>query len=149
MWKRIAADHSFWFEPSILACYRVHGASATSRFMQADNVRDVRLTIDIAMAYHPPHVGSVLARQARALWAGKAIANGRHLLVQGHSAAARKQVIEALRMSRNRTVLWKVASFLVLWGTHCGSAAQTSLPVNIEAHHSDASKDPIESQSPR
>jgi glycosyltransferase involved in cell wall biosynthesis len=114
MWQRIAAHYSFWFEPSILACYRRHGASATSRLMlQADDVRDVRKTIDIAKAYHPPRVGSVLARKARAHSATWAVGNSRYLLVQGHFEAARKQVIEALRLSRSRRVIWGIVTLAV------------------------------------
>jgi glycosyltransferase involved in cell wall biosynthesis len=122
MWQRIAAQYSFWFEPSILACYRVHPASATSDLMlDAGDVREVRSMTKMTMAYHPPHRGSALARQARAFYAGLAVANSRHLLVQGHSAAARKQVIEALRMSRSSTVLWEAASLLVLWARVAGA----------------------------
>src|SRR6266513_1770167 len=122
MWQRIAAQYSFWFEPSILACYRVHSGSATSKLiLDAGDVREIRRTIKMMMAYHPPHRRSVLARKSRAFYAGLAVTNSRHLLVQGHPEAARKQVIEALRMSRNSTVLWEVASLLVLWARVAGA----------------------------
>ncbi len=122
MWQRIAAQYSFWFEPSILACYREHPASATSKLMlDAGDVREVRSTIEMTMAYHPRHRGPVLSRLARAFYAGLAVRNSRHLLVQGHSEAARKQVIEALRMSRSSTVLWELASLLVLWARVAGA----------------------------
>jgi len=122
MWQRIAAQYSFWFEPSILACYREHPASATSKLMlDAGDVREVRSTIKMTMAYHPRHRGPVLARRARAFYAGLAVRNSRHLLVQGHSEAARKQVIEALRMSRSSTVLWDLGSLLVLWARVAGA----------------------------
>ena len=122
MWQRIAAQYSFWFEPSILACYRVHPASATSKLrLDARDVREIRSVIKMTMSYHSPHRGSVLARKARAFYAGLAVENSRHLLVQGHPEAARKQVIEALRMSRSSTVLWEVASLLVLWARVAGA----------------------------
>ena len=122
MWQRIAAQYSFWFEPSILACYREHPASATSKLMlDAGDVREVHSTIKMTMAYHPRHRGPVLARRARAFYAGLAVRNSRHLLVQGHSEAARKQVIEALRMSRSSTVLWDLGSLLVLWARVAGA----------------------------
>ncbi len=122
MWQRIAAQYSFWFEPSILACYRVHPGSATSKLMlDAGDVREVRRTIKMMMAYHPPHRRSVLARKSRAFYAGLAVTNSRHLLVQGHPEAARKQVIEALWMSRSIRVLWEIASFLVLWARVAGA----------------------------
>jgi glycosyltransferase involved in cell wall biosynthesis len=115
MWQRIAARYSFWFEPAILACYRVHPASATSKLrLGAEDLREVRGMIKMSRSYHPPHRASQLARQSRAFYAGLAVENSRDLLVQGHAAAARRQVIEALRTSRSIKVLWKVGAFLIL-----------------------------------
>src|SRR2546423_1107808 len=58
MWQRIASQFSFWFEPSILACYRVHSNSATSRMRRdAADVREVREVIDLTTAYHSPGSG--------------------------------------------------------------------------------------------
>jgi hypothetical protein len=43
MWQRIASRFSFWFEPSILACYRVHPNSAALRLRrEAADAREVR-----------------------------------------------------------------------------------------------------------
>jgi glycosyltransferase involved in cell wall biosynthesis len=122
MWQRIAVRYSFWFEPAILACYRVHPASATSKLrLDAQDLREVRSMIKMSRSYHPPHRASQLARQSRAFYASLAVANSRDLLVQGHAGAARRQVIEALRTSRSITVLWKVGSFLVLWARIVGA----------------------------
>jgi len=148
MWQRIAAQYSFWFEPSILACYREHGASASSRLKLQDNhVRDLRMTIDITTAYHPPRVGSVLARKARTLWAGWVIANSQHLLVQGHPGAARRQVLEALRMSRSPTVLRQVASLLVLWARIAGARLKCRFRSILRRTPETQAKAQIESQS--
>jgi glycosyltransferase involved in cell wall biosynthesis len=128
MWQRIAAQYPFWFEPSILACYRVHPASASSMLMlEAVDARDVRSMIDMTMGYHPPHRASLLTRQARAFWAGVAIENSRHLLVKGHAAAARKQIIEALRLSRSWPVLLQFASFLTLRARVAGAQLKRRL----------------------
>ena len=55
MWQRVASQFSFWFEPSILACYRVHLDSTTSRIrLDAADVREVRELINITTAYHRP-----------------------------------------------------------------------------------------------
>ena len=148
MWQRIAAQYSFWFEPSILACYRKHGTSASSRLKLQDNhVRDLRMTIDITTAYHPPRVGSVLARKARALWAGWVIANSQHLLVQGDPGAARRQVLEALRMSRSPTVLRQVASLLVLWARIAGARLKCRFRSILRRTPETQAKAQIESQS--
>src|SRR6266699_1644518 len=83
MWQRIASQFSFWFEPSILACYRVHPNSATSRMrLDAADVREVRELINLTTAYHSPARGRVLARKARSFYAELAIFHARDMLVE-------------------------------------------------------------------
>ena len=115
MWQRIASQFSFWFEPSILACYRRHGSSATSRMqIDAADAREVREMIDFATAYHSPARGRMLARKARSLWAEVAVFHARELLVKVGFTPAWRQIVEALRLSHNGRVIGKVFSFLVL-----------------------------------
>jgi hypothetical protein len=128
MWQRIAAHYSFWFEPAILACYREHPASAsTSLMLEAADTRDVRNMIEMTVAYHPQERGTALARQARTFWATVAIGNSRHLLVKGHAGAARKQVIQALRLSRSWPVLLQFCSFLILRARVAGAQVKRCL----------------------
>lgn len=35
MWKRIAAHYSVWYEPELLACYRLHSSSESSRLVKS------------------------------------------------------------------------------------------------------------------
>jgi len=50
MWQRIASQFPVCFEPSILACYRLHSNSATSRLrLDAADTREVREMIDLTM----------------------------------------------------------------------------------------------------
>jgi glycosyltransferase involved in cell wall biosynthesis len=122
MWQRIASQFSFWFEPSILACYRVHSDSATWRMgSDAADAREVREMIDLTTAYHSPARGRVLARKARSLWAEVAVFRARELLVQAGFSAAWRQIVEALRLSHNRRVIQKIFSFFVLWFRIMGS----------------------------
>jgi len=115
MWQRVASQFSFWFEPSILACYRTHEDSATSRLrLDAADVREVREVIDLTMAYHSPARSRMLARKARAYYALFAMENSRQLLVAGHSEAAWKQIREAFCLSQNWSVFWQFLSFLIL-----------------------------------
>jgi glycosyltransferase involved in cell wall biosynthesis len=115
MWQRIASQAAFWFEPSILACYRLHSNSATSRLrLDAADKREVREMIDLTMSYHSAKRGRVLARKARALWAGAAVFHARELLVQVGFAPARRQIVEALRLSHSPRVIRMICSFLVL-----------------------------------
>ena len=116
MWQRIAAQYSFWFEPSILACFRVHANSATSRMrLDAADVREVRELIDLTTAYHSPARGRVFARKARSWYAQLAVLHARDLLVEAGFRPAWKQILGALRLCHSRRIIWKICSFFVLW----------------------------------
>ena len=116
MWQRIASQFSFWFEPSIVACYRAHPNSATSRMrLDAADVREVRELINLTTAYHSPARGRVLARKARSFYAGLAVLYARDMLVEGEFRPAWKQVVEALRLCRSRRIIWQISSYFVLW----------------------------------
>ena len=120
MWQRIASQFSFWFEPSILACYRVHSNSATSRMRRdAADVREVREVIHLTMAYHNPARGRMLARKARLFYAELAVFHAREMLVEAGFRSAWKQILkqmfEALRLCHSRRIVWQIFSFFVLW----------------------------------
>lgn len=54
MWVRIAARYSTWYEPQMLACYRRHRGSETSRLRNAGRVgRDILETIDTFASHLP------------------------------------------------------------------------------------------------
>jgi hypothetical protein len=114
MWQRISGNYLFWFEPTILAAYRVHPGSATSRLrLEAADVREVRLTIAQMMPSHPASRAVVLARHSRRTYGALALQNGRELLANGHPAAAWRQVAEALKLSRSGPVLYGAMG--ILW----------------------------------
>jgi len=116
MWQRIASQFPFWFEPSILACYRVHSDSATSRIRSnASDVREVREMIELTAAYHSPARGRMLARKARSWYAKVALFNARDLLVNVGFTPAWRQIVEALRLCHSPRVIWKICSFFGLW----------------------------------
>jgi glycosyltransferase involved in cell wall biosynthesis len=122
MWQRIASQFSFCFEPSILACYRLHPNSATSGMrVDATDVRDVRQMIELTATYHTPARGRVLASKARLWYAQAAVFHARELLVKVGFAPAWRQIVEALRLSHNRRVVRKIFSFFVLWFRIMGS----------------------------
>jgi glycosyltransferase involved in cell wall biosynthesis len=122
MWQRIASQFPFCFEPSILACYRLHPNSATSGMrVTATDARDVRQMIELTATYHTPARGRVLASKARLWYAEAAVFHARELLVKVGFAPASRQILEALRLSHNRRVVWKIFSFLVLWFRIMGS----------------------------
>jgi glycosyltransferase involved in cell wall biosynthesis len=122
MWQRIASQFPFCFEPSILACYRVHPNSATSRLrLDAADTREVREIIELTVTYHTAARGRVLARKARSSEAEVAIFHARELLVKVGFAPAWRQILEALRLCHSPRVIRKIFSFLVLWFRIMGS----------------------------
>jgi GT2 family glycosyltransferase len=142
MWQRIASQFPFWFEPSILACYRLHPNSATSRLRRdAADTRDVRQMIELTATYHTPARGRVLTSKARLWYAQAAVFHARELLVKFGSAPAWRQILEALRLSHNRRVVRKIFSFLVLWFRIMGSRLKRWLKSKLNTSvHSKASK---------
>ena len=122
MWQRIASQFPVCFEPSILACYRLHGSSATSRLkLDAADVRDVRQMIELTATYHTPPRGRALASKARLWFAQIAVYNARDLLVTVGFVPAWRMIFEALRLSHNRHVVRMIFSFVVLWFRIIGS----------------------------
>jgi hypothetical protein len=122
MWQRIAMRFSFWFEPAILACYRMHSGSATTKLRQtAMDAREVGITIKLMSARLPASRAARLAPQARSYYASFAIENARDLLVAGHRAAAWWQIRESLRLSCTGPVLVGIGSFVWLWLRIAGS----------------------------
>jgi len=122
MWQRIASQSLVWFEPAVLACYRVHSDSATARMrLNAADTREVRELIDLTMTYHSPVRGRVLARKARSYYAGLAVLHARDLLVDGRFRSACKQIVGALRLSPSPHIIFQVFSFFVLWFRIVGS----------------------------
>jgi glycosyltransferase involved in cell wall biosynthesis len=116
MWQRIASQFPVCFEPSIVACYRVHSDSATSRVrIDAADVSEVSEVIDLTMGYHSPVCGRMLARKARLWYANVAIFNARELLVKVGFAPAWRQIVEGLRLCHSPRVVWKICSFFFLW----------------------------------
>jgi glycosyltransferase involved in cell wall biosynthesis len=122
MWQRIASQFPFCFEPSILACYRLHRSSASSRMrLDAADAREVREMIALTMTYHRPARGRVLARKARSSWAEVAVFHARDLLVQAGFGPGWRQIVGALRLSHSPRIIRAALSFLVLWLRILGS----------------------------
>lgn len=71
MWVRVAAHYPVWFEPTMLAEYRMHSTSSTSRNVRTgENIRDTRRAIDVIRTALPSADASRLFDGARA-WCGR------------------------------------------------------------------------------
>jgi glycosyltransferase involved in cell wall biosynthesis len=113
MWKRIAAAYPVWYEPAVLACYRLHSKSDTSRLMRTGaNVREIRRSIEYSQRYVPA-VGAKLTSEARRLCANYALLTAGTMLRQGDMRGAAAQTREALGASSSPLLLMRLAKTLL------------------------------------
>ncbi|WNZ27297.1 glycosyltransferase [Leptolyngbya sp. NK1-12] len=102
MWKRIASHYQIWYEPRILACYRMHNYSETSRLAKSgSDIVDIRKAIEIAEAYLPQDKAHFLSLKAKEHFAFHALSTARRMLSQNELIGAANQIQEAFRCSRS------------------------------------------------
>jgi hypothetical protein len=99
MWCRIATQFNVWYEPDILACYRMHSATATSRLVEEGrDIEDVKKCIAIVSRYvSDPKTRAEVRRFASKKYALLAMHNAEVLLDGGKLAAAMRQIRGAMR----------------------------------------------------
>ena len=135
MWLRIATRYSFWFEPQILAQYRVHQSSETSRLvLTAADTRDIRRMLGMTKSYQEPRLVSKVSRLAHVRYADVAVHNARRMLVLGYAQSAWKQLMEALRFSKAPHMWGQVASFYFLWGRLLGARLKRRLKNSFKTY---------------
>jgi hypothetical protein len=107
MWCRIARTFPVWYEPEVLACYRVHSGAETSRLTLAGlDIADVRKCIEIISGYvADPKVRAEVRRDASRRSAMFALKHAETLLAEGKRAAAWRQVAGALKCDFSLKVL--------------------------------------------
>ena len=106
MWKRIAAHYNVWYEPQILACFRLHSASETSRLMQSGgNIADARKAIEISRFYLPKTLAEELSNQSKEHYAIEALKMAHIMLQRGEVNYAFAQIREGLKCSKSAQVI--------------------------------------------
>ncbi len=98
MWVRIAANFPVWYEPTVLACYRTHDSSETSRLKSLGRtLADIHTGVGIVRGYlpaeHRAHAGIDLISEER----GCVMKEASRLLDEGDRAAAVGLVREVCR----------------------------------------------------
>jgi glycosyltransferase involved in cell wall biosynthesis len=117
MWKRIAAHYDVWFEPHVLACYREHSTSETSRLVQSGkDIADARKAIQFSEAYLPSGKVHSLTRQAREYYALYALGTAKKMLAKNELSVATVQIQEALKCSRSFKVIRALLRILGAFG---------------------------------
>lgn len=118
MWKRISAYFPVWYEPQVLACFRLHSASESSRLIQSGaNIAHTRKAIEISESYLPPSSIKRLSEQAKRYYATYALNTANVLLSKGDVNAAIAQLREALACSPSPQFIQAVVLLLSKTGT--------------------------------
>jgi len=107
MWRRIAVAVPVWFEPEMLACWREHAGSESTRLARdARDLADLGRSITIGERYLPPARAAALTAAARANYARYGLGFlVRRALAAGDRRRARRLVAAALRLDHS----WRMA----------------------------------------
>lgn len=98
MWKRIAIDHPFWFEPEILACSSKDGHAETDRLRKSgQQIADARHSIARSNRMFPELYTDELSRRAYDGLTLAALKTAGQLLESGDHAAALANISEGLK----------------------------------------------------
>lgn len=123
MWLRIASRHPMWFEPAVLACYRLHSNNETARLRANDeDLADVRQAVEIMRRYVPESARSQVGRGMRAIHRDRLLHEVSDLLSRGEIGPGLNrlhraiQVAPGLRFSRVRWKYYHWAAKLWLRG---------------------------------
>lgn len=125
IYKRIAAFYPVWYEPQVLACYRRHNTSTTSKMVRSGaNIAELRRAIDISQQYLPEPLVAELTAKSREFFALYAFRLACWLLVIPDYQAAMAQVREGFKCSHSPRVIGQMllflASFLLTGGVRRG-----------------------------
>jgi hypothetical protein len=111
MWKRVALHTPVLFVPEVLALYRQHEASWTTKLNErGETSRDARLAIEMAETYLPPEIRRRASAHARRHYGGVAMHAAGRCAARHDLIGFRAHMAEALRMSWH----WKVLARLGL-----------------------------------
>jgi glycosyltransferase involved in cell wall biosynthesis len=106
MWKRIAANYLVGYEPQVLACFRLHSASESSRLIKyGANIAHTLQAIEISKSYLPDSDSEKWSRQAREYYAMYALNTASTMFSINEKMAAFNQIKEAFRCSYSLPVI--------------------------------------------
>ncbi|ACK68798.1 glycosyl transferase family 2 [Gloeothece citriformis PCC 7424] len=106
MWTRISVHYPVWYNPQLLADYRLHSASDTSKLMRTGaNIANHRKAMEIIQGYMPQPIVDRLLEKANEFTARRALITARKMLDKGDKEAAQAQLREAFLCSRSFKIL--------------------------------------------
>lgn len=98
MWIRVAAQFPIWYEPEILAAWRLHSQSTTAAFMRSgENVADTRRCIEVSRSVLHPDCADTISQKARESLSLAALVCAQGALGKGEFMSALNQLREGLK----------------------------------------------------
>ncbi|NJL11157.1 MAG: glycosyltransferase [Calothrix sp. SM1_7_51] len=114
MWKRIAANYLVAYEPQVLACFRLHSASESSRLIKSGaNISHTLQTIEISKYYLPDDTAEKLSRKARENYAIYALYTASDMFSLNEYFVAFSQIKEAFKCSYSLLVIITLMKVLI------------------------------------
>jgi hypothetical protein len=114
MWKRIARYFPVCYVPDVLASYRLHSASETSRTINnGKNMSDIRASIEISKSYLPEQSVERWGLQALEHYALNSLSMAEQMFISGQMCNGMIQVNEAIKASSSLKVLRKLSSIIM------------------------------------
>jgi glycosyltransferase involved in cell wall biosynthesis len=120
MWLRIAGKFPVWYEPVVLACYRLHAGSESGRLAQTgQDLVETRLMLEQAAKNLEARQGRKILAEAKTSYALNAVSNAERFLYRSSSGSERNlkagwnQITGAIRMRPSFPVILAVGGVLL------------------------------------
>jgi glycosyltransferase involved in cell wall biosynthesis len=114
MWIRVAARYPIWYEPEILASWRVHSSSQSSALTRSGgNIADARRCIEISHLVLPPDRADAITRKAKEWVSFVALSAGEDFVRRKDFTGALNQVREGLATNFSPSMIKALASMSV------------------------------------
>jgi glycosyltransferase involved in cell wall biosynthesis len=108
MWARLASRYAVWFEPRVLACYRIHSNSTGFGLAKSGHaVRDHRRAVALISSYVPMDSRNEIRRLARQSAVNYLFSQATSLVEHGSVRQGLRCGCEAFLMSCNRGNLFR------------------------------------------
>ncbi len=108
MWIRIAAKYPIWYEPELLALYRVRSNSNTERHLRTGKeIQNIRRVICMTKDYLPNESANKLSKTARENYAFYGLNKAQNFISNGERITGLNLILEAFRCSFSVNVMYQ------------------------------------------
>lgn len=111
--KRVALHYQWWYEPRILACYRMNEQSVSLQMVQTgQQLRDLKYAIELTERWLPPERREQITRASREHYAKYGLKVADRMLKNNALEVAVRQIQESLKLSRSPQVVEQLIKLL-------------------------------------